>query len=135
MRDSVSFPLRHASSSEELVNFVELEESGLDSKEGQATPGALRVKDVGNSRKEFSRPMLSVMIVAAITVHWKHGFFAAANGIELPLLYAAVAVVLALTGPVCSRLTRFSGWSRCGRRHLRVSRPRPFAFDERLWKS
>ena len=43
--------------------------------------------------------MLSVMIVAAITVHWKYGFFAASNGIELPLLYAAVAVVLALTGP------------------------------------
>lgn len=43
--------------------------------------------------------MLSVMIVAAVTVHWNKGFFATANGIELPALYAAVAVVLALTGP------------------------------------
>jgi putative oxidoreductase len=43
--------------------------------------------------------MLSVMIVAAVTVHWNKGFFAAANGIELPLLYAAAAVVLAVTGP------------------------------------
>ena len=43
--------------------------------------------------------MLSVMIVAAVTVHWKNGLFAMANGIELPLLYGAVAVVLALTGP------------------------------------
>lgn len=43
--------------------------------------------------------MLSVMIVAAVTVHWRNGLFATANGIELPLLYAAVAVVLALTGP------------------------------------
>jgi putative oxidoreductase len=32
-------------------------------------------------------------------VHWPHGLFAAANGIELPLLYAAIAVALALTGP------------------------------------
>jgi putative oxidoreductase len=43
--------------------------------------------------------MLSVMIVAAVTVHLRNGLFAAANGIELPLLYAAVAVVLTLTGP------------------------------------
>ena len=43
--------------------------------------------------------MLSVMIVAAGAVHWPQGFFAATNGIELPLLYATVAIVLALTGP------------------------------------
>jgi putative oxidoreductase len=41
--------------------------------------------------------MLSVMIVAAITVHWGRGLFAP-NGIELPLLYAAAAFALALTG-------------------------------------
>ena len=28
--------------------------------------------------------MLSVMIVAAVTVHWKNGYFATSNGIELP---------------------------------------------------
>jgi putative oxidoreductase len=43
--------------------------------------------------------IISVMIVAAITVHWKNGLFATANGIEVPLLYAAGAVTLALTGP------------------------------------
>ena len=43
--------------------------------------------------------MLSGVIVAAVTVHWSHGFFATTNGIELPLLYATVGVVLALTGP------------------------------------
>ena len=43
--------------------------------------------------------IISVMIVAAISVHWKNGLFATANGIELPLLYAAGAVTLALTGP------------------------------------
>jgi putative oxidoreductase len=42
---------------------------------------------------------LSVMIVAAITVHWKNGLFVMSNGIEVPLLYAAAAVALALTGP------------------------------------
>ena|SRR5690348_401499 len=43
--------------------------------------------------------MLAVMIVAAMTVHWKNGLFAATNGIELPLLFAAGAFALALTGP------------------------------------
>src|SRR5882672_537056 len=43
--------------------------------------------------------MLSVMIVAAVSVHWGHGVFAATNGIEVPLLYATGAVTLALTGP------------------------------------
>ncbi|HMG18185.1 MAG TPA: DoxX family protein [Gemmatimonadales bacterium] len=40
--------------------------------------------------------MVSVMIVAAVTVHWGQGLLA--NGIELPLLYAAAAVGFALTG-------------------------------------
>jgi putative oxidoreductase len=43
--------------------------------------------------------ILSVMIVAAVSVHWRKGLFAGTNGIEVPLLYAAGAVALALTGP------------------------------------
>jgi len=43
--------------------------------------------------------MLSVMIVAMISVHWRNGVFAAANGIEVPLLYAVAAIAIALTGP------------------------------------
>ena len=43
--------------------------------------------------------LLSVMIVAAVSVHWKGGLFAATNGIEVPLLYATGAVALAFTGP------------------------------------
>lgn len=43
--------------------------------------------------------MLAVMIVAAMSVHWQHGLFAMSNGIEVPLLYGAVATALALTGP------------------------------------
>ena len=43
--------------------------------------------------------MLSVMIVAAGSVHWQNGLFAASNGIEVPLLYGVAAAALALTGP------------------------------------
>jgi putative oxidoreductase len=42
--------------------------------------------------------LLSVMIVAAVSVHWGHGLFAGTNGIEVPLLYATGAVALAFTG-------------------------------------
>jgi putative oxidoreductase len=43
--------------------------------------------------------MLSVMIVAAISVHWQNGVFAMQNGIEVPLLYATGALGIALAGP------------------------------------
>jgi putative oxidoreductase len=43
--------------------------------------------------------MFSVMIVAALSVHWQNGLFAGTNGIEVPLLYAIAAAALALTGP------------------------------------
>lgn len=43
--------------------------------------------------------IISVMLVAAISVHWANGLFATSNGVEVPLLYAAVALSLALTGP------------------------------------
>jgi putative oxidoreductase len=43
--------------------------------------------------------MLSVMLVASITVHRKNGLFATNNGIELPLLYSTAAIGISLTGP------------------------------------
>src|SRR5688572_4740958 len=43
--------------------------------------------------------IVPVMIVAMVTVHWPQGLFAQNNGIEVPLLYTAAAVALALTGP------------------------------------
>jgi putative oxidoreductase len=43
--------------------------------------------------------MISVMIVAARTMHWPNGVFAATNGIEVPLLYGVVALALLFTGP------------------------------------
>lgn len=42
--------------------------------------------------------VLSVMIVAAVTVHLRNGVFAQENGIEVPLLYGTGAIALALTG-------------------------------------
>jgi putative oxidoreductase len=41
--------------------------------------------------------ILSVMIVAAISVHWPN-VFAQSNGIEVPLLYGVTAAALALSG-------------------------------------
>ena len=45
-----------------------------------------------------SAAVLAAMLVAIVSVNLKNGFFAMSNGIELPLLYAAVAVGLAFTG-------------------------------------
>jgi putative oxidoreductase len=42
---------------------------------------------------------LSLMIVAAVSVHWQNGLFGQNNGIEMPLLYGVAGVALALTGP------------------------------------
>jgi putative oxidoreductase len=42
--------------------------------------------------------MISVMIAAMITVHWERGLFASTNGVELPLLYIAAALVITLAG-------------------------------------
>jgi putative oxidoreductase len=42
--------------------------------------------------------ILSVMVVAALSVHWAQGVFAQNNGIEVPLLYSTTAVAIGLTG-------------------------------------
>jgi putative oxidoreductase len=42
--------------------------------------------------------IVSVMIVAIATVHWPNGIFGQNNGIEIPLLYTAAAIALALSG-------------------------------------
>lgn len=43
--------------------------------------------------------IVGVMIVAAVTVHLKNGFFAMTNGFEVPYLYAGGAAALLLAGP------------------------------------
>ena len=42
--------------------------------------------------------IIAVMVVAMATVHWQNGLFGQNNGIEIPLLYAAFAAGIALTG-------------------------------------
>jgi putative oxidoreductase len=56
--------------------------------------------------------LLSVMIVAAVSVHWGHGLFATTNGIEVPLLYGTAALMLALTGPGAYSLDGLLGLER-----------------------
>lgn len=64
--------------------------------------------------------ILAVMIVAIVTVHSGHGFFASNDGIEVPVLYITGAVVVAFAGPgaysldsllgLDSRLQQVPGW-------------------------
>lgn len=54
--------------------------------------------------------MLAVMIVAS-SLHWKNGWFAATNGIEVPLLYGASAVALAFAGYGAYSLDALFGWT------------------------
>jgi putative oxidoreductase len=42
--------------------------------------------------------MMSVMLVAIVTVHKSNGFFAITNGVELPLLYLTGSVAIAIAG-------------------------------------
>ena len=42
--------------------------------------------------------VISAMVVAIATVHLRNGFFATANGVELPLLYLLVAALYAFAG-------------------------------------
>jgi putative oxidoreductase len=43
--------------------------------------------------------ILVAMLVAIGSVHWKNGFFATSNGVEMPLAWATCAVAIAYTGP------------------------------------
>lgn len=62
--------------------------------------------------------MILVMTVAILTVHASHGFFAAKNGIELPLLFATGALMLALTGPGAYSLDALLGLTGLWNPHL-----------------
>jgi putative oxidoreductase len=42
--------------------------------------------------------IVSVMVIAIITVHWQHGFFVSSNGVELPLMNIAAALALTFAG-------------------------------------
>jgi putative oxidoreductase len=53
--------------------------------------------------------IILVMLVALLTVHLPHGFFAQANGIELPLAYLTGALAIASAGPGVYSLDRILG--------------------------
>ena len=55
--------------------------------------------------------ILSVMLVAILTVHKGHGFFATSNGVELPVLYIAGALAVVLNGPGTYSLDHLLGLS------------------------
>ena len=56
-----------------------------------------------------SAAVLATMLVAIVSVHFKNGFFAVANGFELPFLYAAAAVGLGFSGPGAYSLDSWLG--------------------------
>jgi putative oxidoreductase len=59
--------------------------------------GALLIVGLGT---RWAATLIAIdMLVAILTVHMKHGFFSASQGVEFPLTLAAGAVCLALAGP------------------------------------
>jgi putative oxidoreductase len=65
--------------------------------------------------------MVSVMLVAMMTAHAGKGLFAANNGIELPLLYAAAASTLVLIGPGAWSLDNLFGLTAYWTPEIRVA--------------
>jgi putative oxidoreductase len=53
--------------------------------------------------------IIVVMLVAMVTVHWRNGFFASKNGIELALMNTAGALAIAFAGPTAFSLDRLLG--------------------------
>jgi len=53
--------------------------------------------------------MILMMLTATLTVHIGNGFFADTKGVELPMLYAMGALILAFTGPGVYSLDRLLG--------------------------
>ena len=53
--------------------------------------------------------ILAVMVVAIVTVHSGHGFFASNDGVEVPVLYITGALVVAFAGPGIYSLDRLLG--------------------------
>ncbi|MEE9190739.1 MAG: DoxX family protein [Candidatus Neomarinimicrobiota bacterium] len=54
---------------------------------------------VGFATRIISIPLIIVMLVAIVTVHWGNGFDAGDNGSEIPLYYIAMLLGLIVWGP------------------------------------
>ena len=68
---------------------------------GLATPAAVAI-------------IVSVMLVAVVTVHISKGFFAQNGGYEYPFVLASAALALAFTGPGSLSLDAIVGFERSG---------------------
>jgi putative oxidoreductase len=53
---------------------------------------------------------LSVMMVAAVSVHWRNGFFITEGGYEFNAVFGAAALTIAFTGPGTYSLDSVLGW-------------------------
>jgi len=53
----------------------------------------------------------SVMVVAAVTVHWKNGFFISSGGYEFNLVLGVAALSIAFTGPGALSLDGVAGYA------------------------
>jgi putative oxidoreductase len=47
----------------------------------------------------ISIPLMFIMVVAIITVHWENGFAAGNNGIQIPLMFFLMLLALFILGP------------------------------------
>ena len=53
---------------------------------------------LGLGSRIISVPLIITMLVAIFTVHWSHGFAAGNNGIEIPLYYLIMLIVILVYG-------------------------------------
>lgn len=58
--------------------------------------------------------IVSLMLVAAATVHWKNGFFITSNGYEFNLVLGVAALSVAFTGPGALSIDGFIGLAPSG---------------------
>jgi putative oxidoreductase len=77
---------------------------------GLAECGAGVFLALGLMTPAATAPIVSVMLVAIATVHWGQGLLSP-NGIELPLVYLAVALAIAVSGPGAYSVDAFLGFS------------------------
>jgi len=53
---------------------------------------------LGLANRIISIPLIIVMIIAIVTVHWGNGFEAGNNGFEIPLYYILMLMVILING-------------------------------------
>ena len=79
---------------------------------GEAVSGALLA--VGLATPAAAAVVVSMMLVAIVTVHLGKGFFAQNGGYEYPLVLAVAALTLAFTGPGSLSIDAIAGLLRSG---------------------